>query len=100
MKKCFSKIFALALSAAMIFSAFAVTSSADSYGSETLLSFSADKAGEGSAIGSLTYNAGSVTLVSDGTPQDYQKGEYIKQSFAISSSEAATALSAVKADRA
>ena len=42
MKKCFSKIFALALSAAMIFSAFAVTSSADSYGSETLLSFSAD----------------------------------------------------------
>ncbi|MBQ1928154.1 MAG: hypothetical protein II366_00140, partial [Clostridia bacterium] len=100
MKKCFSKIFALALSAAMIFSAFAVTSSADSYGSETLLSFSADKAGEGSAIGSLTYNAGSVTLVSDGTPQDYQKGEYIKQSFTISASEAEAALSAVKADRA
>ena len=103
MKRRTSKLLAFILSACLLMSMFSVmgvlSSSADSYGSETLFSFSAESAGEGSAIGGLSFtDDGTLTLTSNGEPQDYSKGEYIKQAFSIGNSESVVAT--VQSDRA
>ena len=102
MKSRFTKVIGLLLAVSMVFSMIAVSSvmsSADGYGSDVLLNFSGDKAGEGSAIGSLSYDNGSLTLKSNGIAQDYSKGEYITQTFSIDTAGNA-AFAAVMADRA
>ena len=102
MKSRFTKVIGLLLAVSMVFSMIAVSSvmsSADGYGSDVLLNFSGDKAGEGSAIGSLSYDNGSLNLKSNGIAQDYSKGEYITQTFSIDAS-GDKAFAAVMADRA